>query len=62
MFNFEQMAFLHRHEDQWREMREVQHHPPFEDDELERRMLRGEKLYRCADCDIEVVAVPPEDR
>lgn len=61
MFNFEQMALLHRHGDEWREMNEASHASP-NDDDLERRLLRGEKLYRCDECDLEILAVPPNAR
>ena len=59
MFNFDQMALLHRHEGEWREMREVKH-ASSEDDNLERRLLRGERMFRCETCDLEIMAVPPE--
>jgi hypothetical protein len=58
VFNYEQMALLHRHEDQWRELHEVSA-PSVADEDVERRLLRGEKLYRCLDCDLEVIAKPP---
>ena len=53
------MALLHRHGDGWKELREVRHASPEEND-LERRLLRGERLFRCAECDLEILAVPPE--
>lgn len=62
MFSFEQMAFLHRHEDEWRELREVPHHTSSSDDDVERRLLRGERLYRCDECDLEIIAAPPDAR
>ena len=58
MFNFEQMALLHRHEKEWQELREVRHASP-DDDDIERRLLRGERVFRCVECDLEIVAVPP---
>ena len=61
MFSFEQMALLHRHDDDWRELREAQH-ASAEDDDLERRLLRGEKLFRCTECELEILAVPPNAR
>ncbi len=61
MFNLDQLALLHRHEGEWRELREVQHASP-EDEDLERRLLRGERLFRCAECELEILAVPPESR
>jgi len=63
LFSFEQMALLHRHEDEWREMHEVQApHPAVGDDDVERRLLRGEKLYRCDECDLEIMAAPPGNK
>ena len=52
------MALLHRHGDEWRELREVRHASPDESD-IERRLLRGERVFRCAECDLEIIAVPP---
>jgi hypothetical protein len=62
VFSFEQMALLHRHENEWRELREVPHHTSSDDEDLERRLLRGERVYRCAECDLEIVAAPPQSR
>ena len=55
------MALLHRHGDEWQELREVRHASP-DDDDIERRLLRGERLFRCAECELEILAVPPESR
>lgn len=62
MFSFEQMALLHRHENEWRELREAPHHTSSSDEDVERRLLRGEKLFRCDECDLEVIAAPQESR
>jgi hypothetical protein len=61
LLNLDQMALLHRHGGEWQELREVRHASP-EDDDLERRLLRGERLFRCAECELEILAVPPESR
>jgi hypothetical protein len=61
VFNFEQMALLHRHAGEWQELREVRHAGPEEDD-IERRLLRGERVFRCAECELEILAVPPDSR
>lgn len=61
MFSFEQVALLHRHKGEWQELREVKHASP-EDNDIERRLLRGERLFRCAECELEILAVPPESR
>lgn len=60
MLNFEQLTLLHRHDDDWRPMDQVQHPSP-DDSDIERRLLRGEKLFRCASCELEVMAVPPDE-
>lgn len=59
MLNFEQLALLHRHGDDWTELRPAEHTTP-DDHDLERRLLRGDKLFRCTECDLEILAVPPE--
>jgi hypothetical protein len=61
VFSFEQMALLHRHAGEWEELREAPHASP-EDDDIERRLLRGGRLFRCTECDLEIIAVPSESR
>lgn len=61
MFNVDQVALLHRHQNEWRELRQVDHAGP-EDQDLERRLLRGEKLFRCSECELEILAAPPTTR
>jgi hypothetical protein len=61
LLNIDQAALLHRHGDEWQELREVRHASP-DDSDLERRLLRGERLFRCEECDLEILAVPPESR
>jgi hypothetical protein len=58
VITFEQMTLLHRHGDDWQELR-PEHNSP-DDHDVERRILRGAKLYRCSECDLEILAVPPE--
>jgi hypothetical protein len=60
VLNFEQIALLHRHGNDWAELKPAEHMTP-DDHDLERRLLRGEKLFRCVDCDLEIVAVPPDE-
>jgi len=48
---------MHRHEDEWLEMKPVEPHSPAELDP-ERRLLRGERIYRCTGCDEEMQVVP----
>jgi hypothetical protein len=54
-----QLEMLHRHGDEWKPLEEVGHHSA-SDHDLERRLLRGDKLFRCADCDLEILVVPPD--
>jgi len=50
---------MHRHGDEWKEMTPVADHSPDARDP-ERRLLRGERLYRCSGCDAEMAVVPPD--
>ena len=59
MFNLEMDRLMHRHGDEWMEMRPVADHSPDERDP-ERRLLRGERVYRCSGCDEEMAFVAPE--
>jgi hypothetical protein len=58
-----QLELLHRHGNDWAPLRPTEHSTP-DDHDLERRLLRGEKLFRCGECDLEILVVPPdtEDR
>lgn len=60
MIQLSQLELLHRHGDEWKPLEEAEHTSP-DDHDLERRMLRGEKLYRCAECDLEILVVPPDE-
>jgi hypothetical protein len=52
------LELLHRHGDGWAPLRPADHTP--EDHDIERRLLRGEKLYRCDECDLDILVVPPD--
>lgn len=52
MLGFDQLTLLHRHGDDWRPMEEVPHSAV--DHDPERRLLRGERLFRCSACEDEV--------
>jgi hypothetical protein len=54
-----QLQLLHRHGDDWAPLRQAEHTP--DDHDLERRLLRGDKLFKCAECDLEILVVPPEN-
>jgi hypothetical protein len=56
--NIDQMQLLHRHGNDWQELKEIRHAGPDESD-IERRLLRGERVFRCTECDLEIIAVPP---
>jgi hypothetical protein len=58
VLSFETMALMHRHGEDWVPMREVEHHTSVDHDP-ERRMLRGERVFRCVTCDEEVMLVGP---
>ena len=61
MLQISQLQMLHRHGDAWEPLEQAEHTSPTDHD-LERRLLRGEKLYRCAECELEVLVVPSEER
>ena len=39
---------------------ESEHTSP-DDHDIERRLLRGDKLYKCTECDLEILVVPPDE-
>jgi hypothetical protein len=53
MLGFDQLTLLHRHGDDWLPMEEVPH-PSAADYDPERRLLRGERVFRCSACEDEV--------
>jgi hypothetical protein len=59
MLSFPAMTLLHRHGEDWAPMEEVGHSSV--DHDPERRMLRGERVFRCKSCDDEVRIVGPAD-
>lgn len=50
---------LHRHGDDWLLLQPVPDHSSVDHD-VERRLLKGDKLYRCTECDLEILVVPPD--
>jgi hypothetical protein len=53
LLGFDQLTLLHRHGDEWLPMEEVK--PSSVDDlDPERRLLRGERVFRCTACEDEV--------
>jgi hypothetical protein len=59
VLNFETNRIMHRHGNDWVEMRPVDAHSPDARDP-ERELLRGERLFRCSACD-EEIQVTTED-
>ncbi len=59
MFNIEMARLMHRHGDEWVEMSPVADHSPDARDP-ERRLLHGERAYRCHECDEEVMLKLPD--
>lgn len=54
MLNVNNLRVLHRHGDDWIPMESAEHTSPAAHDP-ERRILRGQRIYRCASCDEEVL-------
>ncbi len=57
MIQLEQLTLLHRHGDEWRELPQAE--PTPDDYDIERQVLRGGKLFRCHECDLDIIALPP---
>jgi hypothetical protein len=55
-----QLEMLHRHGDEWAPLAPAAHTSPADHD-IERRLLRGNKLFKCAECDLEILIVPPDE-
>ena len=53
-----EIRLLHQHGDEWEEMRPVHHSPA--DHDIERKLLKGERLYRCTSCDMEFRVGDPD--
>ena len=62
MFQLEQLQLLHRHGNDWLPLDAAdtgrQHLDPVDHD-IEQQMLRGARLYRCTECEVEIMAIPP---
>jgi len=59
VYNPDMDRLMHRHGDEWMEMKLVADHSPDTHDP-ERRLLRGERVYRCSGCDEEMAFVSPD--
>ena len=60
MIQLNQLEMLHRHGDDWAPLKPEEHSTP-SDHDVERRLLRGDKLYKCTECDLEILVVPPDE-
>jgi hypothetical protein len=59
VINMDVARFMHRHGDDWVEMKPVPVHSPDARDP-ERRLIHGERVFRCSSCDEEVRIQVPE--
>jgi hypothetical protein len=55
-----QLEMLHRHGGEWAPLEPAEHMTP-DDHDIERRLLRGDKLFKCTECDLEILVVPPDE-
>ena len=60
MVPFDSLTLLHRHGDDWVPMEEVAH--TVDDHDPERRLLRGERVFRCSGCDEQVIVGDVRDQ
>jgi hypothetical protein len=60
VLNIQAMTVMHRHGDDWGEMRDVTHTNPDAHDP-ERQLVRGARIFRCDVCDEEIQIVPPDN-
>lgn len=59
MLNIDMARLMHRHGDEWVEMTPVADHSPDSRDP-ERKLLAGQRAYRCDACDEEISIQYPE--
>jgi hypothetical protein len=60
LIGFNSPTMLHRHGDDWVPMQEVKH--TVDDHDLERRLLRGERIFRCSQCEEQVLVGEARDQ
>ena len=51
-------TLLHRHGDDWLPLTPADHSSV--DHDVERRLLKGDRLFKCEECDLEILLVPPD--
>jgi hypothetical protein len=55
-----QLEMLHRHGNDWVPLEPVEHGSPADHD-VENRLLRGEQLYSCTECELQVKVRPQDE-
>ena len=60
MIQLSQLEMLHRHGNDWVPLEQVPH-GSVADHDVENRLLRGEKLYSCTECELEIMVRPPDE-
>ena len=60
MIQLSQLEMLHRHGNDWVPLEAVPHGSA-SDHDVENRLLRGEKLYQCTECELEIMVRPPDE-
>ena len=59
MIQLSQLEMLHRHGNDWVPLEAVPHGSA-SDHDVENRLLRGETLYQCTECELEIKVVPQD--
>ena len=63
MFDAGVSRLMHRHGDEWFEMTPHQEDPTTPDvGDVERKMVRGERVMRCSACDTEIRVANPDNQ
>jgi hypothetical protein len=60
MFDVGTSRFMHRHGDEWFEMTPRGEDATPEANDIERKLIRGERVMRCSACDTEIRLADPE--
>ena len=59
MISVNELELLHRHGSDWTPLAHAEHDST--DHDLERRLARGDRLYECTECDLQILVVPPDE-
>jgi hypothetical protein len=60
MFDAGVSRLMHRHGDEWFEMTPHKDATTPDDSDMERQMVRGERVMRCSACDTEIRVANPD--